>query len=281
MKLVDFTLDKRLNSLRNKMKANFVLWDGYSNWNPFDPFGFRTALNEKGEVDIPFSEIKISSDNTLELFGKKILVYIRDQRGGYYSQYKFHIANCSTLIDAQKNNKYDKYVASVNTTNKFNVNIIHNNSWVEENKEVEMKVCKNCLSKLNYKNYKKEGYRKEEIFESFTLNDFFEKYQKQSIIKPKYNSITAPFNNYTNDFKEIARNLKIDNKYICEVCFINLEKNQKFLHVHHIDSMKFNNRKENLKVVCIECHSKEPAHNHMKNLPDYKEFIKIKNGRLF
>ena len=53
------------------------------------------------------------------------------------------------MSDAQKNNKYDKYVASVNTTNKFNVNIIHGNSWIEENKEIEMEVCKNCLSKLN------------------------------------------------------------------------------------------------------------------------------------
>ena len=281
MKLTDFTADNSLNSLRNKMKAPFVYWDGFSTWNAFDPFGFRSALNEKGEVDIPFSEIKINLDDTLELFGKKILVYIRDQRGGYYSKYKFHIANCSTLNDAQKNNKYDKYVASVNTTNKFNVNIIHSNSWIEENKEVEMEVCKNCLSKLDFNNYKTERYRKKEIFENFTLDDFFKKYQKQSIIKPKYNSVTAPFNNYTEDFKEIADKLKTEKKYCCEECSLSLLDNKRFVHVHHIDSMKNNNKRENLKVVCIECHSKEPGHSHMRNLPDFNEFMKIKNGQLF
>lgn len=280
MELTDFTKNNELNTLRNKMKAPFIYWDGYSNWNSFDPFGFRASLNEKGEVDIPFSEIKINLDDTLELFGKKILVYIRDQRGGYYSQYKFHISNCSTLKDAQKNNKYDKYVASVNTTNIFNVNIIHGNS-IEKNKEVKMSVCKNCLSKLNFNNYKTDYGKKNEIFKNFELEDFFNQYQNQSIVKPKYNSVTAPLNNYTSDFKDIADNLKKSKNYCCEVCNINLSESKKFLHVHHLDGMKNNNKSDNLKVLCIGCHSKEPAHSHMKNLPDYVEYINIKNGKLF
>lgn len=273
MKLTDFTQNNGLNTLRNKMKASFISWDGFSNWNAFDPFGFRASLNEKGEVDIPFSEIKINLDDTLEFIGKKILVYIRDQRGGYDSQYKFHISNCSTLIGFQKNNKYDKYVASINTTNIFNVNIIHGNS-IEKDKEVEMKVCKNCLSKLNFDNYKTNYGKKDEIFENFKLEDFFNKYQNQSIIKPKYNSVTAPLDDYTSGFKEIKDKLKTSKNYSCEKCSLNLSKSKKFLHVHHVDGMRYNNKPENLKVLCIYCHSKEPAHSHMKNSPDYTEFTK-------
>jgi len=132
MKLTNFLQDNKLNSLRDKMGAELIQWDSSSNWNSFDPFGFRSALREKGEVDIPFSEINISKDGTLELYGQKILVYIRDQRYSYDLEYKFHIANCSTLIDAQRNQKYDKYVASVNVNGKFKVNLIHGNSWVEK-----------------------------------------------------------------------------------------------------------------------------------------------------
>jgi hypothetical protein len=134
MKLINFLQDGKLNSLREKMGAELVQWDGSSSWNSFDPFGFRAALREKGEVDIPFTEINISKDGTLELYGQKILVYIRDQRYSYDLEYKFHIANCATLVDAQRNQKYDKYVASINVNGKFKVNLIHGNSWVEKDK---------------------------------------------------------------------------------------------------------------------------------------------------
>lgn len=281
MKLTDFTQDNGLNYLREKMKAPFLVWDGFSNWNAFDPFGFRTALNEKGEVDIPFSEIIINPDDTLELFGKKILVYIRDQRGGYFSTYKFHIANCSTLRDAQKNNKYDKYVASVNTSNIFNVNIIHSSYSIEKDKKVTMKVCKNCLYKLNYNNYKTDYHHRNKVFENFNLEDFFNQYENQSIIKPKYNNVTAPLNNYTDDFKQIADKLKSSLNYKCQKCNINLSDDKKFLHVHHKDGMKNNNRSNNLIALCIKCHANEPNHGHMKSLPDYREFLQKKDGRLF
>ncbi len=150
MKLPNFHNSEEFKKLRNKMKAPFIEWDGCGDWNSFDPFGFREALREKGEVDIPFSEINVGEDGTLELFGQKILVYIRDQRHSYDQEYKFHIANCATLIDAQRHSKYEKYVASVKTDGNFKVNIIHGGSWVEKDKEVKLNVCKNCLTSLNF-----------------------------------------------------------------------------------------------------------------------------------
>ncbi|MFQ3576949.1 MAG: HNH endonuclease signature motif containing protein [Cytophagales bacterium] len=273
MKLINFLEDHNLNSLRDKMGAELLQWNCSSNWNSFDPFGFRASLREKGEVDIPFSEINISKDGTLELFGQKILVYIRDQR--YDHEYKFHIANCATLIDAQRNQKYDKYVASINVNGKFKVNIIHDNRLVEKDKEVKLNVCKNCLTALNYKGYRQSHDDiKQTIYNTFSIDEFFQLYKKQTVKKPKHTNITAPINNYTKDFDTIANELKSKKKYICESCSKDLSKDKKFLHVHHIDGIKSNNSINNLKVVCIGCHANEPGHRHMKLLPEFREYIK-------
>lgn len=281
MKLINFLKDAKLNSLRDKMGADLVQWDGSSNWNSFDPFGFRAALREKGEVDLPFTEINVSKDETLELYGQKVLVYIRDQRYSYYLKYKFHIANCSTLVDAQRNQKYDKYVASINVNGKFKVNLIHGNSWVEKDKDVNLKVCKNCLKALNYKGYRQSHGVKQTIYNSFSIDEFFQLYKIQTIKKPKYTSVTAPINNYTKDFDSIAKELKAKKNNTCESCFKDLSQDKKFLHVHHIDGIKSNNHDQNLKVVCIGCHANEPDHGHMKLLPDYKEYQEKYGNRLF
>lgn len=278
MKLINFLQDTKLNNLREKMGAQLTQWEGSSDWDFFDPLGFREALREKGEVDIPFSEINISSDGTLELFGQKILVYIRDQRFSHDLEYKFHIANCSTLIDAQRNQKYDRYVASINVNGKFKVNLIHGYSWVEKDREVKLNVCKNCLTTLNYKGYRQSYGVRHLIYNSFNIEEFFQLYKKQSIKKPKFTNITAPINNYTKDFDTIASELKSKKRYTCEGCQKDLSQDKKFLHVHHIDGVKSNNSINNLKVFCIGCHAEEPGHGHMKQLPDFREYqIKYSN----
>ncbi len=282
MKLLDFYSYDKLNDLRKKMNADLIFWEANTQWNAFDPFGFRASLREKGEVEIPFDEIKVNiSDKTLELFGEKILVYIRDQRYSWETNYKFHIANCRTLIDAQNHNRYKKYVASINTNGIFKVNIIHGSS-VDENQEIKLKVCKNCLQTINYKNYRYSNYSgKMKIYQNFSIEEYFNIYKKQNIKKPIHTNITAPLNNYTDDFKEIANKLKEKHNYICSKCHRDFSADKKFLHVHHKDGIKSNNNTENLEVLCIACHAKEYNHSHIKNLPDYYEYKMKYENKLF
>jgi 5-methylcytosine-specific restriction endonuclease McrA len=37
-----------------------------------------------------------------------------------------------------------------------------------------------------------------------------------------------------------------------------------YLHTHHINADITNDKHENLKVLCIECHAKEFKHGHIK-----------------
>lgn len=42
-----------------------------------------------------------------------------------------------------------------------------------------------------------------------------------------------------------------------------MRSHRALLHVHHISGVKSDNRPSNLKALCIDCHSKQPKHEHM------------------
>ncbi len=174
----------------------------------------------------------------------------------------------------------EKYVASINTNGKFKVNLIHGNSWVEKDKDVVLKVCMNCLTTLNYKGYRFSN-NKYQIHNTFKIDEFFQQYKNQDLNRPRHTNITAPINNYTNDWPEISEKLKRKHHYICEKCSKDLSQDKKFLHVHHIDGIRSNNNDYNLKVLCIGCHANEPGHGHMKLLPDFREYQDKYGNRLF
>jgi len=249
-------------------------------WNPFDPNGFRERLDRYGEIDdVDFNDIGINKeDETFEFAGRKILVYIRDRLQVIYDKYgppKFHIANCDTLKKAIHGGNSDKYVVSTKTDGTFKIRILPN---VGE-RVVKLKVCKNCLDWLNYKKYAEldNKQQRNNICDNFSIRDFFEQYKTTDIVQPKYSDNTAPTNDYPKNWDTISHRQKRLKKFICEKCGINFESKPKFLHVHHIDRKKYNNCPENLKVLCVVCHSKQGTdHEHIKCSREYKEFMGFK-----
>ena len=37
--------------------------------------------------------------------------------------------------------------------------------------------------------------------------------------------------------------------------------------------MKNENFEGNLQVLCLKCHANQPQHDHLKKLPEYREFL--------
>ena len=58
----------------------------------------------------------------------------------------------------------------------------------------------------------------------------------------------------------------------CEECGIDLNLEPKFLHAHHLRGTQYN-QPEDLRALCIGCHATQRNHGHMKDLPDYKDFM--------
>jgi hypothetical protein len=275
MKLIDFNKSKNLKDLLDEMGAGLKPMESKNKWE-------ETKLEELikgGTIEIrDLSYLDTAKDGTLEYQGKKVIAYIRDQYSYYRNNekgYKYHLSHCSTLEKAGAQNRNSRYLISLRTDGKFEVNKMGSNNSTES-VLIPMKVCKNCLSKLDYKGYK---INKEQIFNEFSLSEFFELYKHSEIKESEYkNVLTAKPNLYSKEWKKISNEMRFERGYICDECKIDMsaKENRKYCHVHHIDADKTNNDPNNLEVLCLECHNKKPMHN-MSHTPDYSAFL-IKKG---
>jgi len=279
MKLDIQNIVNGITAVRQRIGAGLIDWSPDSSWNPFDSNGFRERLDKYGEIDdVDFKDIGINKeDETFEFAGRKVLVYIRDRKQAIYDKYgspKFHIANCDTLKKAITDGNFNKYVVSTKTDGTFKIRILPNGNERLE----KLNVCKNCLDWLNYKKYAElnNKQQKNNICNEFSIADFFEQYKITDISQPKHSDDTAPTNDYPKNWDAISHQKKWVKRFTCERCGINLETTPKFLHVHHVNRKKYDNRPENLTVLCVDCHSKQGVdHAQIKNTPEYREFIKI------
>jgi hypothetical protein len=123
---------------------------------------------------------------------------------------------------------------------------------------------------------------KKRFVAEFTPDDFFKVYPRSfHAAKPRYNSDTAPLNEYPADFLEISQRLRQGNGWQCQNCgqILSAQHLRKYLHVHHVNGNRSDNTRQNLKILCVACHADEPHHSHMRKSAAYAEFIKLSPTR--
>ena len=276
MNLPDFSKHVGLNQLRQNMGAELISWNSGEEWKSIN---IDKILVTTG-IEITPDEIEPADDGTLEYAGRKVAVYIRDIRAQYVpidstreQLPRFHVADCDTLRDMRRSNRYEKYVVTSRTDGKFIVNFLHDQ--VEE-AERRLYVCKNCLDRLNYNGYRRRGYSgRNAIRDYFYLRAFFEKYDSQITREPTHTDITAPVNTYPPNWEQISYRYKEKRNWKCEECGVNLRDERKFLHVHHINGQKNDSNEKNFLALCIGCHANKPQHHQLRSDPDYREYMQI------
>ena len=285
MRLPDFSEHVGLNRLRGQMEAELIPWNSGANWTPIsiDEILITTGL------DISPEEIEYAPDGTLEYQGQRVIVYIRDQyhRDEYaLHSYelinpehlcRFHVADCQTLRQMRRQGRYDRYVVSTRRDGRFTVNFLDGNRLIEQEVDCRLYVCRHCLDRLNYQNYRNRRTQRDEIRDSFDLNEFFEMYNSRIAIEPTETDITAPVNQYPPNWPQIRARYKEKVGWRCEGCDINLEEETRFLEVHHRNGLKNDNSETNLRALCIGCHAEQFQHQHIRSNPRYLAFLQWRN----
>jgi hypothetical protein len=263
MQLVNFRSESsKLTELVNKISGTYPELDFSSHWQNLDV----GRILETDGIDIEPTELKNNPvDGTFIYENRRVLVYIRDQRGSYYqgelsvSDYRFHIVNCKTIQEFKNKGKFNRYVVSTRTDNLFACNIIigQNDPQNRYNEFRELKVCKNCLDQLCYLNFcNKPKFDKTELHDSFNLLDYFNKYNNTFVSKPRFTDINQPIGIYPENWPDISRKIRIKYNWICQDCKVDYSNKKAFLDTHHIDSNPGNCEDSNLKPLCKTCHRK-------------------------
>lgn len=145
-----------------------------------------------------------------------------------------HIYNCNTTNDLSKKMKV--------------TNSSHNTFFSRDRKKnisANLKICKKCTKNLRKQfNLKLLGLN--------TFNDFVLALEESV----KKELISGP-DGYTINWRQISYCYRDTKNFICEKCGYQAKElyQQKFLHTHHIDRVKTNNKRNNLQCLCVKCHS--------------------------
>jgi hypothetical protein len=199
--------------------------------------------------------------------GRQVLLYIRDH-GGRVSKAldngaqgnKYHIADCGTLAEMRAKGRFDRYVVTNKLSGQFHISGDDWNTNEHMEGETNLKVCKNCLSHLNYQGYSNKT--KGPIFNAFDLTDFFDTYSSFFKFMPSgvANNIDV---GYTKDWDTVSKKIREKFNYKCQQCGLDLSQHKRLLHVHHINGVKSDNSNSNLTPLCCDCHRKQPDHQHL------------------
>jgi hypothetical protein len=284
VKLPNFISDPQFNELRRQMGATtlgeLTLKRGAER--------LTIAELEKlvtGGIDLQsLDEVRVLDDGTLAYKDRRVLLYIRDvsnygRRGaGAADLPKFHVSNCKTLREMRAKRRFNRYVVATRDDGKFQINLMQDRAPVRTSIE-ELRVCQYCLGEIRYENfsYDLSSPARQKIVSAFTVKGFFEIWRVALIDDSGLDTdATAPLNDYSGDFGLHASAAKERAGYKCTACAADLSSThlRQFLHAHHENALKYDNRAENLRVLCIRCHSEQPDHGHMRGLPQYKAFLR-------
>lgn len=256
-----------LTALRKKMGAALADWDGTAELNPRE----RLIVKLIEGIEVELGEV-VSKGKLLTYKGEQVILYIKDTRerrevleNEPEKSRRFHIADCSTLEDMRDKGRFERYVVTRRMDGKFLVDWLDPEKFQRGETEAALKVCKNCLTALNYSGYDDRDYAtKNNIWRFFSISEFLMEYSTFFHALPSRQDLSATLNTYVEQWSKVSSRQRERKGWQCEQCGVNLSEVRQLLHCHHKNGVVTDNSEANLAVLCALCHIRQPAHSHMR-----------------
>ena len=221
----------------------------------------------KGSVSVSLADIGTDKQGLLSYKGRKVVAYIRDQRMGIhysrkYGEYRYHLCDCNTLRSMRAEGREWRYLVTKRQDGRFEVNDI--SGAVPRNLELTLDLCQHCIRDLKWKNL---------YFTPFSLGEYFKKYESDVPRTIRRIEVVKEIQTYAPNHDDIAREYKKVAGYVCQKCGVLCSGEVRLLHLHHENRNPSDYRHENLRVLCVECHSHEPHHAHLIRTQDARDGI--------
>lgn len=226
--------------------SKYLTENGYPESNSS---GFRvikrdlTREENAGNIDFRDDGVYLTIDGQ----EYKGYMYLKYPNIGKYGLPKFHITKCRTIKQQRANNRFNGRYFWHNS----NTVTIEDRSTGEVEEDVTLDLCWNCSQQALGVNYgDTEG--------------FFDTLEKGEIQNFE-DEIKVDIFGYPLNWEKISREYRKMKNYACENCGISIldPMGRRFIHTHHRNGNKLDNRKDNLECLCVLCHSStDERHQH-------------------
>lgn len=162
---------------------------------------------------------------------------------------KVHLFYCQTLRDMESRGRKDRYIATNNCSGEFEIRYTNSRKV-----NSHLNVCQHCHRLLKNRNY---GH-----YTSFNFAKFAEAH---NYCPPWFSSVPKTIYgvDYPSNWAKLSYKIRKERNWKCEKCGLDFVHKKYLLDLHHINGVKSDCSRSNLKALCRRCHRQEPGHSHM------------------
>lgn len=237
----DFTIDETpihsfegLKSLLANMGYKVGKAQGYK---PIEVADVTLEEIKNGTIEFTDDGIFVNTDGT----HRQIFLYKRSYHLELYGKPRFHIRKCQTIEAFMRSDNSIPEYRRANTSTVW----VHDMDDGMTDKEVgNIPLCKYCLKMAS------------EAYQDMSSDKFVEILKSADKAEGEEN-VEIDIFGYTKNWEQISRAYRETHCYTCEVCGCHIADpfDQQYIHTHHRNAKKTDNRTSNLQCLCIRCHA--------------------------